>query len=609
MFASKIRRILIGDPLHNSQQAHELIPKWKALALLAADALSSIAYATEEIIIPLTLSGIAFATTWSLPIALGILALMTIITLSYRQTIKAYPNGGGAYIVAKDNLGTGAGLVAGAALLIDYTLTVAVSVSAGMENLVSAFPSLASVQVFAAVWIILLLMVLSLRGVKDSATIFAIPTYLFIFSIFTLILTGLIRGPDDTTIHPHVVVMNNMPEIGLILLLKAFSSGCTALTGIEAVSNGIPLFRHPQSRNANLTLMMMVLILGSMFAGITYLVNSYDIVKIEGVTLLASLTQAVMGHGFGFYFIQISVFLILFMAASTAYADFPRLSSLLAIDRYAPRQLISQGDRLVFSNGIIALSMGAIALVIIFRGHTHSLIPLYAVGVFLSFTLSQAGMVVHHWKLREKGWRGSMIMNVIGTIVTFCVLIVIGSFKFTSGAWMVIVTIPAIVYAFHRIHVHYVMFARELSQSHYDIADREVTDHVVVIPISGLHLGVMNAIRYGKSMSKDVRVIFVKTDEVSLQRMNDAWTAKFPDMKLHVLDSPYRSISAPILEFIDHIRNENPSEFITVIFPEFVTYKWYHQLLHNQTAWLIKLSLIYKKNVIVTSVKYHLSTT
>ena len=609
MFASKIRRILIGDPLHNSQQSHELIPKWKALALLAADALSSIAYATEEIIIPLTISGIAFATTWSLPIALGILALMMIITLSYRQTIKAYPNGGGAYIVAKDNLGTGAGLVAGAALLIDYTLTVAVSVSAGMENLVSAFPSLASVQVFAAVWIILLLMVLSLRGVKDSATIFAIPTYLFIFSIFTLILTGLIRGPEDTTIHPHAVMLNNMPEIGLILLLKAFSSGCTALTGIEAVSNGIPLFRHPQSKNANTTLMMMVFILGSMFAGITYLVNSYDIVKVEGVTLLASLTKAVVGHGFAFYFIQISVFLILFMAASTAYADFPRLSSLLAIDRYAPRQLISQGDRLVFSNGIIALSLGAIALVIIFRGHTHSLIPLYAVGVFLSFTLSQAGMVVHHWKLREKNWRGSMALNAFGTLVTFCVLIVIGSFKFTQGAWMVIVTIPVIVYAFHRIHVHYVMFARELSQSHYDIVDREGTEHVVVIPISGLHLGVMNAIRYGKSMSKDVRVVFVKTDEISLQRMNEAWLAKFPDMKLHVLDSPYRSISGPILEFIDHVRNEHPSEFITVIFPEFVTFKWYHQLLHNQTAWLIKLSLIYKKNVIVTSVKYHLSTT
>ncbi|WP_409478224.1 APC family permease [Pseudobdellovibrio sp. HCB154] len=610
MFASKIRRILIGDPLHNSQQQHELIPKWKALALLAADALSSIAYATEEIIIPLALSGLAFATTWSLPISLAILGLMFIITLSYRQTIQAYPNGGGAYIVAKDNLGTGAGLVAGAALLIDYTLTVAVSVSAGVENLVSAFPGMAGVQVFTCVWIILFLMVLSLRGVKDSATIFAIPTYLFIFSIFALIITGLVRGPQDVNIHPHTVLMNNLPDIGWILALKAFSSGCTALTGIEAVSNGIPLFRHPQSKNANMTLLMMVVILGSMFAGITYLVNSYDIVKVEGVTLLAGLTKAVFGQGFGFYFVQISIFLILFMAASTAYADFPRLSSLLAIDRYAPRQLISMGDRLVFSNGIIALSMGAIALVIIFRGHTHSLIPLYAVGVFLSFTLSQAGMVVHHWRLREKGWKGSMVMNTIGTLVTFSVLIVIGSFKFTHGAWMVIITIPIIVYAFHRIHVHYVMFARELSQSHYDIdAEGHTKDHVVVIPVSGLHLGVMNAIRYGKSISKDVRVIYVKTDEVSAQRMHEAWAAKFPDMQLHVLDSPYRSISTPILDFIDHVRNENPTDFITVIFPEFVTFKWYHQLLHNQTAWLIKLSLIYKKNVIVTSVKYHLSTT
>lgn len=609
MLASKIRRLLIGDPLHNSQQSHELIPKWKALALLAADALSSIAYATEEIIIPLALTGIAFATTWSLPIALAILGLMFIITMSYRQTIQAYPNGGGAYIVAKDNLGTGAGLVAGAALLIDYTLTVAVSVSAGVENLVSAFPMMASVQVFTCVWIILLLMVLSLRGVKDSATIFAIPTYLFILSIFTLILVGLIKGPEDTNIHPHVVLLNNLPEIGVIMFLKAFSSGCTALTGIEAVSNGIPLFRHPQSKNANTTLLLMVIILGSMFAGITYLVNSYDIVKVEGVTLVASLTQAVFGHGMMFYFVQISVFLILFMAASTAYADFPRLSSLLAIDRYAPRQLISMGDRLVFSNGIIALSLGAIGLVIFFQGHTHSLIPLYAVGVFLSFTLSQAGMVVHHWKLREKGWVSSMVMNIVGTIVTFCVLIVIGAFKFTHGAWMVIVTIPVIVYAFHRIHVHYVMFARELSQSHYDMDAREVKEHVVVIPISGLHLGVMNAIRYGKSVSSDVRVVYVKTDEASAQRMQDSWNAKFPDMKLHVLDSPYRSISGPILDFIDHVRNEHPSEFITVIFPEFVTFKWYHQLLHNQTAWLIKLSLIYKKNVIVTSVKYHLSTT
>jgi len=555
MFASKIRRLLIGDPLHNSQQSHELIPKWKALALLSADALSSIAYATEEIIIPLAVSGVAFATTWSLPIALAILALMFLVTMSYRQTINAYPNGGGAYIVAKENLGTGAGLVAGAALLIDYTLTVAVSVSAGVENLVSAFPSLASVQVFTAVWIILLLMVLSLRGVKDSATVFAIPTYLFIFSIFLLIGVGLFKGPEDPTIHPHQVLLSNMPEIGIILLLRAFSSGCTALTGIEAISNGIPLFKHPQSKNANLTLLMMIAILGSMFAGITYLVNSYDVLPVQGVTLISGLTKAVFGNGIMFYVVQISVFLILFMAASTAYADFPRLSSLLAIDRYAPRQLASIGDRLVFSNGIIGLSLGAIALVIFFKGHTHSLIPLYAVGVFLSFTLSQAGMVVHHWKLREPNWIPSMLMNIIGTIVTFSILIVIGSFKFTHGAWLVILVIPIIVYAFHRIHVHYIMFARELSQSHYEIEKCEkVTDHVVVIPISGLHLGVMNAIRYGKSISSDIRVCFVKTDDLAEKRMLESWNAKFPDSKLYVLDSPYRSISEPILNFIEEVR-------------------------------------------------------
>lgn len=610
MFLSKFRRILIGDPLHNSQQSHELIPKWKALALLAADALSSIAYATEEIIIPLSLVGVAYATTWSLPIALAILALMFLVTMSYRQTINAYPNGGGAYIVAKENLGTFAGLVAGAALLIDYTLTVAVSVSAGVENLVSAFPALAGIKVFTCVWIILLIMVLSLRGVKDSATVFAIPTYLFIFSIFTLILVGLIKGPEDTNIHPHSVVLNNLPEIGMIMILKAFSSGCTALTGIEAVSNGIPLFQKPQTKNANATLLMMIAILGSMFAGITYLVNSYDIQKIEGLTLLSSLTQAVFGQGPMFYVVQISVFLILFMAASTAYADFPRLSSLLAVDRFAPRQLASIGDRLVFSNGIIGLSLGAIILVILFGATTHALIPLYAVGVFLSFTLSQAGMVVHHWKLREKNWIPSMILNGTGAIVTFCVLIVIGAFKFTHGAWIVIFVIPTIVYAFYRIHVHYIMFARELSQSHYDITKLDkVTDHVVIIPISGLHLGVKNAIRYGKSISSDLRVCFVRTDDLSYERMMDSWNSKFPNMKLHVLDSPYRSISTPILDFIDQVRKEHPTEFITVIFPEFVTAKWYHQLLHNQTAWLIKLSLIYKKNVIVTSVKYHLTTT
>jgi hypothetical protein len=326
--------------------------------------------------------------------------------------------------------------------------------------------------------------------------------------------------------------------------------------------------------------------------------------------MISSLAKSIFGDNIFYYMVQASTALILFLAASTSYADFPRLASLLAKDRYAPRQLASIGDRLVFSNGVIGLTTAAILLVVLFGGRTHYLIPLYAVGVFLSFTLSQAGMVVHHFRLREKSWIPSMLMNGIGTITTAVVLIVIASFKFTHGAWMVIVLIPIIVYAFHRIHFHYVMFARELTQSHYDMPVCEkLTDHVVVIPISGLHRGVMNAIRYGQGISHDLRVCFVKTDEESHQRMITAWNDKFPNQVLHVLESPYRSISEPILSFIDQVSKEHPTEFVTVIFPEFVTAKWHHQLLHNQTAWLIKLSLIYKKNIVVTSVKYHLKTT
>ncbi|OFZ30510.1 MAG: hypothetical protein A2622_08910 [Bdellovibrionales bacterium RIFCSPHIGHO2_01_FULL_40_29] len=609
MQASKIRKFLIGSPLASEHQHHQLIPKWKALALLSADALSSTAYATEEIIIPLALAGVALMTMWSMPIALIILGLMVIVVLSYRQTIAAYPKGGGAYIVAKDNLGNGAALVAAASLMIDYTLTVAVSVSAGVENLVSAFPQLQSLQIFTCVWIILLLMILSLRGVSESATIFALPTYFFVFSIAAMIITGFFKDPIPGVV-PHTIFTDNLPEIGLILFLRAFSSGCAALTGIEAVSDGIPLFRHPQAKNANQTLMMMVAILIGLFWGLTYLVNKFGLSHVEGRTLISSIALTVFSDSVMYYVVQFATMLILFLAASTAYADFPRLVSFLARDRYAPRQFSSVGDRLVFSNGIIGLSFFAILLIFLFRARTHFLIPLYAVGVFLSFTISQAGMVVRHYRLREKRWIPSLIMNATGMVTTGIVLIVIAIFKFTHGAWMVIALIPMLVYMFHRIHVHYTMFARELSQSHYDmVIGEKVTEHIVVIPISGIHRGVMNAIRYGQSISQDLRICFVQTDEESGQRMKAAWDAKFPDRKLFILESPYRSISEPILKFIDDVSKENPAEFITVIFPEFMTAKWYHQLLHNQTAWAIKLSLIYKKRIIVTSVKYHLTTT
>lgn len=612
MLISKLRRILIGSPLASSHQKHELIPKWKALAVLSSDALSSVAYATEEIVIPLALAAslIPFATHWLLPIAGAIVMLMFIVALSYRQTIAAYPNGGGAYVVVKENLGEKAGLVAGAALMIDYTLTVAVSVSAGVENIISAFPQLASVQIFTGIWIVLVLMTLSLRGIGESSTVFALPTYFFIFSMVILIFAGLWNNPHGDVNPIQDVFESNYPELGLILLLKAFSSGCAALTGIEAVSDGVPLFRHPQARNAKTTLMAMVVILAFLFFGVSYLVFAFGLTHKDGVTLISQLSQLIFGDGVLFYVVQVGVALILFLAASTAYADFPRVVSFLARDRYAPRQLANIGDRLVFSNGIIGLSLMAILLIILFKGKTHYLIPLYSVGVFLSFTLSQCGMVVRHIKLKQPGWKSGVLISGFGMICTAVVLCVVATFKFTLGAWMVIVVIPAMVFAFHRIHIHYIMFAREISQSHYDMPTCEkLTDHVVVIPISGLHRGVMNAIRYGMSISQDLRVCYVKTDEESYQRMQAAWDDKFPQLKLHVLESPYRSISGPILDFIDRVSQEHPTEFVTVIFPEFVTAKWRHQLLHNQTAWLIKLSLIYKKNVVVTSVKYHLKTT
>lgn len=612
MFISKLRRILIGSPLSTSHQHHELIPKWKALPVLAADALSSVAYATEEIVIPLALAAatIPFATHWLLPIAGAIVVLMFIVALSYRETIQAYPQGGGAYIVVKENLGQGAGLVAASALLIDYILTVAVSVSAGVENLVSAFPQLANVQIFFCIWIVLILMTLNLRGIGESSTVFAIPTYFFIFSIGVLIVNGILHNPHEG-VNPIVDVMEtNYPEIGIILALKAFSSGCSALTGIEAVSDAVPLFKEPKARNARTTLMLMVLILAALFFGVSYLVYAHNLTHIAGVTLVSQLNRLVFGDGIFFYLFQGAVMLILFLAASTAYADFPRVASLLAKDRYAPRQLASIGDRLVFSNGIIGLSLVAILLIIVFQGRTHYLIPLYSVGVFLSFSLSQSGMVVRHFKLKQPGWKFGVALNGFGLICTAIVLCIVATFKFTHGAWVVVIVIPAMVYMFHRIHVHYVMFAREISQSHYHMPVCEkVQDHTVIIPISGLHLGVMNAIRYGMSITHDLRICYVKTDDAACERMLAAWTEKFPDIKLHILESPYRSISGPILDFIDEVNREKPTEFITVIFPEFVTAKWHHQLLHNQTAWLIKLSLIYRKNVIVTSVKYHLSTT
>lgn len=603
---ARFKSIMVGEPLSSEQLEHQRIPKWKALAVLSSDALSSVAYATEEVLIPLALFATA-AMAWSLPIAVAVAVLLFILTMSYRQTIDAYPNGGGAYTVAKENLGTNAGLVAGAALLIDYTLTVAVSVAAGVANIAAAFPEIAAHREAAAVFVIGILMIFNLRGVRESASIFALPTYFFIFSFLILIGTATWKFMNGEAVAVHPVVHEVYPEIPLLLLLRAFSSGCAALTGIEAISNGIPIFQEPTRKNAKITMAWMAFILGGLFLGITILAHMYGVIPRADQTAISILAENVFGREGFYYVIQVSTALILLLAANTAYADFPRLASLLARDGFMPRQLASLGDRLVFSNGVLGLSLGAALLIVFFRGDTHMLIPLYAVGVFLSFTLSQSGMIILHLRFKQEGWQKAMAFNIIGVIATFVVLLVIAVTKFFGGAWMVILLIPCIVLLFKNIRIHYVFTAKKLQN-----ATREedgvipVQRHTALVPVSGIHPGVLDAVRYALSISKDPRACYVEINRETSLKLQEQWKKTVPQIPLIILPSPYRSVIQPVLDYIDELQREIKDDVVTVIIPEFVTQRWYHKFLHNQTAILLYAALRGKKDIVVTSVRYHL---
>ena len=606
LILTRLKRILLGEPLTNQMAMHERIPKWKALAVLSSDALSSVAYATEEILIPLAAFS-ALAVTWSIPIAIGIGLLLTIITLSYRQTIDAYPNGGGAYTVVKENLGVYAGLIAAGALLIDYVLTVAVSIAAGVENLASAWPILLPHKEWIAALIIFCLMLFNLRGVKESATLFALPTYFFIASFFILIGVGSWKLLVGTAVPVAPVLQQQYPMVPLFLVLRAFASGCSALTGIEAISNGIPMFQPPAQTNAKTTMAWMSVILGVLFLSITLLAHSYGVVPQDHETAVSGLAHAVLGNGFFYFMIQASTALILILAANTSYADFPRLSSLLAKDRFLPRQLASVGDRLVFSNGILGLSVVAIVLIVLFKGDTHHLIPLYAVGVFLSFTLSQTGMILHHLRHKEKGWFTSLIFNSLGATTTLVVLIVIAWSKFYMGAWMVILFIPLLVLIFARINKHYLTIGKELSLIGVDPPGKLApVKHTVIVPISGMHRGVVDALRYALTIGDDVRACYVEIDSGITDRMQVEWRKWAHEIPFVVLKSPFRSVIRPLLEYIDDVEKTSQGDMITIVIPEFVTSKWWHQLLHNQTALLIRTALLFRRGKVVTSVRYHL---
>jgi amino acid transporter len=598
-----LKRWLVGPPMPLAQARHERLTKRVALAVFSSDALSSVAYATEEILLVLVLAGAA-AAHLTVPIALSITALLVIVAISYQQTIYAYPSGGGSYIVARANLGTVPGLIAAAALLVDYVLTVSVSVAAGVAAITSAFPEFTTHKVALGVLCVAGIAMANIRGVRESGRIFAVPTYVFIVSFGLLVAVGAYRLLTGTLPPAAPSPVASTEALTWFLVLRAFSSGCTAMTGTEAISNGIPAFRSPESRNAAITLGFMALILGTLFVGITVLASALGVLPAESETVVSQIARRLFGTGLFYYLIQASTALILVLAANTSFADFPRLASLLARDRFVPRQFASLGERLVFSNGILVLAGFAALLVVIFGGDTHALIPLYAVGVFISFTLSQAGMVRHWWVERESGWRYRLVVNGVGAVTTGVVAVVIAATKFTHGAWIVVLVIPILVASFMAMRRHYEDVALGLSLEGFDSPPE--FQHTVLVLIGDVHRGVVRAIQYARTLAPTaaVRAVYVETDPAQTPRLEEKWARWGLGVPLVVLTSPYRSLLRPLLDYIDHIQSRGDDQMVTVVLPEFLPRRWWQHILHNQTALLVKGALLFRRNLVVADVPY-----
>jgi amino acid transporter len=587
-----------------AQARHERLGKAAALAVFASDPLSSVAYATEEILFVLILAG-SLALSYSLPIAIGIATLLAIVVISYRQTVQAYPQGGGAYLVSKDNLGIYPALAAAAALLVDYVLTVSVSVVAGIAAVTSAVPALRPYRIVLSVLVVVMIALGNLRGVRESAQLFAAPTYFFVVSILGMVGYGLLAATfhwlPEAPFEPHPP---GLEGIGLFLFLRAYAAGCTALTGVEAVSNGVQALKPPEGRNAAAVMTTLGVLAILMFLGITYLAYDFGIAPGGDETVVSKIARRVFGTGIFYYTIQAATMLILVFAANTSYADFPRLSSILARDRFVPRQFANQGDRLVFSNGIIILSGFAILLIVAFGGDTHALLPLYAVGVFMSFTLSQSGMVRHWLRLRERGWRWRLCVNGLGAVVTFVVLLTLAVTKFVEGAWIVVVVIPILVGLFVLMHRHYDEVAGELSLE--GLTGPPPMNHTVLVLVGDLHRGVVRALQYARTLAPTaaVRGVYVETDPVFTARLEHRWGKWGLGVPLVVLTSPYRSLLRPFLDYLDEIQSRGDDQIVTIVLPEFLPRRWWQHVLHNQTALLIKGALLFRKNTVVADVPY-----
>ena len=613
---NRIKRVLIGTPISSEHSMHERLTNVKALAILSSDALSSVAYATEEILRILVLAGTA-ALSWALPLAFAVILLMIIVVASYRQTIAAYPRGGGTYIVAKDNLGTLPGLAAAASILIGYILTVAVSVAAGIAAIYSLFPGLRGIRVELAVGVIIFITIVNLRGLREAGNVFAVPTYLFILGILGLIIYGLVRvflgvGGDIGYVPPLEAHDTTAVEgLGILLILRAFTQGSAALTGVEAIADGVPAFKPPEAKNARITLVWMAVISIIMFGGITYLAWAVGVIPSESETVVSQLARFILPPLFGahplWFFIQISTALILVLAANTAFADFPRLSYFMARDRFMPRQYAFRGDKLAFSWGIVTLAALACILIVAFNGDTSALIPLYAIGVMGAFTFSQAGMVARWWRTRPPGWWRNLIMNGIGAVVTLTVFIVATLTKLNQGTWLVILLIPILMGLFLAINRHYARVAAEVEAAPVPTQPKSYK-HTFIVPVASLNAVSMSALAYARSLSKNVAAVHISEgeDPEEAQQFNEEWKRLYPDtdINLVIIESPYRSLIGPLLAYIDALDAQWGDDTITIVLPETIPAKPWEYLLHNQSALRLKAALLFRPNTVVADVPY-----